>query len=233
MVIGNGLIAKKFALYNENSEYLLFASGVSDSSNTVQSHFKKEELLLCESLKTYASKTFVYFSSCDAECIHTKDNLYYQHKRNMENIIKNNSKKFYIFRLPQIVGKGGNDKTLINFFIFSITKHREFNLFKDTYKNILDIDDVFTFCHYILEHRLYQNTTVNIVNSIYFRTEDIVEKIEIFLNEKAIYRSIKAGTSCKYTNLILKEITSKVNVVFDENYIDKLLVKYYREYGNA
>ncbi len=233
MVVGNGLMAKRFALYIENCEYLLFASGVSDSSNTVQSHFDREELLLRDSLKTYTAKTFVYFSSCDAECIHTKDNLYYQHKRNMENIIKSHSKNFFIFRLPQVVGKGGNYKTLINFFIFSIAKHRKFNLFEDTYKNILDIDDVFIFCDYILKHRLYQNTTINIVNSIYFKTEDIIKKIEIFLNEKAIYRSVKAGTSCKYTNFISKEVTAKVNVVFDENYVDRLLVKYYKEHNNA
>ncbi len=227
MIIGNGLIAKKFTHYSESCDYLIFASGVSNSSNTEKTHFEREESLLRESLRKHSSKIFVYFSSCDIECLKVKETLYYQHKIKMEEIVKNSARKFYIFRLPQVVGKGGNSKTLINFFILNILEGREFNVFTGTYKNILDIGDAYKICDYILKHDLFQNETVNIINNFYFKIEDIVEKIEIFLGKKAIFKPVTNKNFCKYTNIVSEKIISKIDINFDEEYIERLLAKYY------
>ena len=229
MIVGNGLIAKKFAHYNESSDYLIFASGVSDSLNAEKVHFEREESLLRESLKIHSSKIFIYFSSCDIECPKVRESLYYQHKAKMEEIVKNSAKKFYIFRLPQVVGDGGNSKTLINFFIQNILERKEFSLFVGTYKNILDIDDAYEICHYILKHNLYKNETVNIINNFYFKIEDIINKIEIFLRGKAIFKPVTNKNFCKYTNTVSEKIISNINIDFNEEYIERLLAKYYNK----
>lgn len=126
-----------------------------------------------------------------------------------------------------MVGERGNSKTLINFFIFSIREHKEFYLFVGTYKNILDIDDAYELCNYIIKHNLYLNETVNIINNLYFKVEDIVEKIEKYLGIKAIFKPILNKNFCKYTNVISEEIIIKNNIDFDEEYIERLLIKYY------
>ena len=46
---------------------------------------------------------------------------YYHHKENMETIIESSALNYIIFRLPQVVGNGGNKNNLINFLFRHIT----------------------------------------------------------------------------------------------------------------
>ena len=64
MIIGNGLIANVFGDYKENDNYVIFASGVSDSTNMDESAFKREEQLLNEITTLYKEKIIIYFSTC-------------------------------------------------------------------------------------------------------------------------------------------------------------------------
>ena len=56
MVVGNGLIASQFYNYHLNKDVLIFASGVSNSSNKLQSEFDREVELLQESFKKHPEK---------------------------------------------------------------------------------------------------------------------------------------------------------------------------------
>ena len=46
MVIGNGMVAKRFESYKTNDQFLIFASGVSNSKNINPAAYERELILL-------------------------------------------------------------------------------------------------------------------------------------------------------------------------------------------
>jgi UDP-2-acetamido-2,6-beta-L-arabino-hexul-4-ose reductase len=114
MVIGNGSLATVFFdEFNSNDEILIFASGVSDSTENKEENFNREKNLLSETIKNNYEKKIVYFSSI---FVGFKETKYYSHKLEMENLISTTCKNFLIIRLPQVVGEKGNKKKYCKFF---------------------------------------------------------------------------------------------------------------------
>ena len=110
MVIGNGLLGNIFSLDGSKyDDFLIFASGVSDSKNTDINSSKREEDLINKTLLENIGLTFVYFSSI---LVDTINNDYYKHKLKMEELVKLKAEKYIIFRIPQIVGHLGNQNNL-------------------------------------------------------------------------------------------------------------------------
>ncbi|MBP6455165.1 MAG: hypothetical protein KA275_00440, partial [Chitinophagaceae bacterium] len=64
MLVGNGLIAKKFLNYLKDDNFLIFASGVSNSKNANTDEYIKEINLLEKSIQINKEKILVYFSTC-------------------------------------------------------------------------------------------------------------------------------------------------------------------------
>ena len=111
MVIGNGLIANAFNQYKNNDDVIIFASGVSNSSNNKIEEFEREINLLNEYL--ISDKKLIYFSTCSITD-NSKKSDYINHKIFMENFIKSNHNNYIIFRLPIVVGKCNNKNTFFN-----------------------------------------------------------------------------------------------------------------------
>jgi len=70
MIVGNGMIAKKFKKYKDKGNVLIFASGVSNSNETRCTNFSKELKMVKHALKNFNDKQFIYFSSplCQDSC---------------------------------------------------------------------------------------------------------------------------------------------------------------------
>ena len=64
MVIGNGLVARRFELYNSEDNLLVFASGVSNSKTKNPEVYSREMKLLKDSFQKYNSKSLIYFRTC-------------------------------------------------------------------------------------------------------------------------------------------------------------------------
>ena len=227
MIIGNGLIATTFLKYENSNDILIFASGVSNSTAENIDDYKREETLLLSSLENNKNKFFVYFSSCDLACSIVNQKSYYQHKLKMENIVRKSSTSYHIFRLPQVIGPGGNKNTLINFLISCIKEEKQFNLFFGTYKSIIDVSDVSKMCSYIIDHNLYKNKVVNIINHRYVSVEKLVNVIEDIFQINANYKSVEIISKCKYDDVISKTIALKLKIIFDDKYIENIVRKYH------
>lgn len=226
MVIGNGMIAKKFLNFYDKS-ITFFASGVSNSNETDILAFKREEELLKVTIKKYPNNILVYFSSCDIENLKICNKPYYLHKAKMEKLITSSMKKYYIFRLPQVVGKSLNTNTLMNFLVDKIKNYSTFELWTQTKKSIIDIDDVFTIITYLLKNELHLNNTCNIINNEYISVLELVNQIEEYFKIKAIYTEKEIDTSYYYNSACINELESILKIDFKKNYIKKLLFKYY------
>ena len=82
MVVGNGLLAVSFKKNIEKyANYIIFASGVSNSKEIDNNVFLREKLLLIKTLSENEKKKLIYFSSILTDTI---DSPYYNHKKDIE-----------------------------------------------------------------------------------------------------------------------------------------------------
>lgn len=225
MTVGNGLIANGINIMDKNEKIVLFASGVSNSNETDILQFERERELLTGTIANNPNKTFIYISSCAVEDP-PEDNPYYTHKHTMEELVKNSVKDYYIFRLPQVVGQTTNKNTLFNFLIDRISNHIPFDIWINATRNLIDVDDVNQIINSIIQKKKFQNTAINIASLYNCSILELVDKMEYFLGEKAIYHKIPKGHKYKIDTSSIEEIVVQLNLKFDEFYLDRLLQKY-------
>src|SRR5665213_298101 len=142
MVIGNGMIANSFASYKNNEGIIIFASGVSNSKDTVEENYQREFLLLKQTMQDYPEKILVYFSTCSIQDVDLASLPYVIHKKNMEEYISKNAAKYYLFRISNLAGVSNNPYTLLNYFIFNILNKHPFTVWTKASRNIIGIDDM-------------------------------------------------------------------------------------------
>ncbi|MBI2009522.1 NAD(P)-dependent oxidoreductase [Candidatus Saccharibacteria bacterium] len=135
MIIGNGDIA---SVLPDNKKRLFFASGVSNSRETRESEYAREKKLL---LKQNRKAHVVYFSTL---AVLYGNNRYVQHKREMEELIKQEFPRYTIMRLGNITW-GINPHTIINFFRLQLAKGKPLKI-QDAYRYIIDKDE---FLHWV------------------------------------------------------------------------------------
>jgi nucleoside-diphosphate-sugar epimerase len=227
MVVGNGLIAKAFQNYKSKDHFLIFASGVSDSKSDNESDFKREYDLLSESISNNPEKKIVYFSTSSVFDNDLKETPYAKHKIKLENLIKKNASSYNIFRLSNLAGFSNNPNTILNFFYFHIVQGRHFDLWKNSERNIIDIEDVYRVINYALENNLFENEIVNMANTNNYQVNHIVETIEKFVNLKAIFTEKNKGGKISIDVSKVKPLFELLKIEFEENYLSRLLAKYY------
>jgi hypothetical protein len=127
MIIGRGDIA---SILNDREGAIFFVSGVSNSLEKRESEYEREYKLLSEQDKT---KCIFYISSIT---IDNKEKFeisrYLQHKKQMEDYIKNSFKSYNIIRIGNI-SWGSNPNTFLNY-IKSKVKNNESFFISDEYK---------------------------------------------------------------------------------------------------
>lgn len=223
MIVGNGLIASSFIGLNNHEDCLIFASGVSDSNETSLKEFNRERVLLLNSLKQNKELKFIYFSSI---LVGISNNEYYNHKMEMENIIKDMSNNYIIFRVPQIIGVDGNKNNLIKTLANSIKTNTEIIVYKDVDRSLVDVEDIVRIVDYCKDKIVSQIVYFSDIEKI--NVIDLCYHIGTYLNKEPIL-DIKNNPDIKnwYVNnseIIDKAIYSlKIN---KEGYTYKVIKKY-------
>lgn len=227
MIIGRGMISNSMKRI-DNENYIFFASGVSNSKENNILEYKREKELLS---KYYSeNKCLIYFSSYFVGFESYLNQKYYKHKEEMENLIKRNFSYYKIIRLPQVVGYSNNNNTLTNFLFNSISNDIPINVFENTKRNLIDIDDIVSILEYINKNELFLNSTVNLIAAKSFKVEEIIETFEFIFNKKAI-KNICASIETDFDLIISKDLLEVYNfldIKFDELYLEKLIEKYYK-----
>lgn len=225
MVVGSGLLAKAFLSYEKKNDILIFASGVSNSKETSQEQFAREEHLLSLYLEKYGNSTyFIYFSTCSAFDTYFDRSAYTKHKINMEQIIIEKALKYNIFRLPQVLGKN-NKNQLVGFLSDAIKMEKSFELF-DIERNIIDIDDIFLIIDTVLKENIFENQIINIANFKNIRVLDLVNILEKIIIKKAKYNIVKKEGEFNICIKNIESIISNLNI-FEKDYLENRIRKYY------
>lgn len=228
MIIGKGLLAKAFNEYESDEEIVIFASGVSNSLETSKVAFERERHLLKHTNETYPDKMLVYFSTCSIYDKAVAYRPYVAHKLAMEGLVRAACHRFLIIRLPNVVGAGGNEHTVLNYLVNSIKQEAEINLWQNATRNILDVEDVFCIVKSILTKPM-RNKILNIANSNDFLVSEIVKQIEFFFGKAAVLRIENKGEPVHIDIMDLKEDIFAVLSPEKQSieYIPMLLNKYF------
>ncbi|WP_421830109.1 NAD-dependent epimerase/dehydratase family protein [Larkinella sp.] len=229
MVVGNGMIARRFSAFDDRDDILIFASGVSNSKENRASAFAREKKLVEESIASSENRLFVYFSTCSVTDPTEQGSPYVTHKLFLEAYIAGNCKNYLIVRASNVVGKTDNPHTVLNFFVNRIRNHEPFDVWQGATRNLIDVDDVYRIVTaYIGRGPGEWNQTINVANPYSVKPLDIVQAIEKQLGLKALYRLIDKGEPFEI------DTTQSAAVLQDqradlqpERYLKHLLQKYY------
>jgi len=228
MIVGSGLVARGFKDYLNDSKVVIFASGVSNSRETRLASYEREERLLKTIIDSHYKKTIVYFSTCSVYDNSVNQTSYVQHKLKMEQLIEKNCQKFYIFRLPQIVGKTSSP-TLINHLFDNIYNDENLAINKNSTRNLIGVNEVFLIANHLIKNNFYVNEITNIATPYNDSVIDIVLMIEKILKKKSNYRLLDIGEREAIDINKIMDIIKNKNI-FPEGYTYKILNNFYRAF---
>ena len=230
-IIGNGFIANNFLKINKlikKSGYLIYSAGISNSQEISKKEFSREIKLFRKFTKKNNLRNLIFISTADINNNLKKKDKYIKNKIIIERLIKKNFSNYIIIRLPQIIGKSNNKKTLINYFFDCIKKNKKIKVYKDIKRNILDIDDVIKALKIIIFDKKINKKIITLCNKYYIKPIEIIKIIEKKLKKKAIIefkQSNRQNWSIK--NKLSVKLFKKAKVKFDKNYLSNKINKYF------
>jgi nucleoside-diphosphate-sugar epimerase len=116
---------------------------------------------------------------------------------------------------------------LINFLCEKIRNGESFDVWKNSSRNLIDIEDCYKICSYFIDNNILKNTTVNVATNKYIGIINIVKEIEAFLQKKAVYNLVDKGASYSIDISDIQSHLRDCQVSFGDNYLVSLLNKYY------
>ena len=228
MIIGNGLIAKAFLALEQNKDILICAAGVSNSAEISNDEFHKEMTLIKKAINL--NKKIIYFSTMSINQAKENYSPYICHKIEMEKLVKQ-SKKFIIYRVPQIVGNSNNSFTLLNFISQKIKARTYFTVWKDSFRSLIDVSDLFKVVNYSanLLPSNFDNKILNMYNHNLISVEEIVRIFEDLYGIKGDYDVIEKKENISYSNQSNLNLFQDAGVEFDNSYNLRVIHKYYEK----
>lgn len=221
MVVGSGLIASAFDEFKEDSSVIIFASGVSNSGQTSQVEYAREEALLCAHFDL--KLPLVYFSTCSVFDQSAANSPYVKHKLAMERLIEANGVPYTIFRLPIVVGRSRNPHTLTNFLHDCIANGKPFELHKNACRYLMGIDEVKDLLPPMVRSTKFHNCALNICSGKPISIMEIVKAFETITGAQANYTEVDKGNCYEPDNSLF--------IAHQPNYkpleLKDLLSKYY------
>lgn len=221
MITGNGLLARSFINFKNQEDKIIFASGVSNSLEKNFLEYKREENLLLNIIKNNKNKKIIYFSTTS---IFSIKSTYTNHKIKIEDIIKNNAEKYCIYRLPQIIGKGGNKANLINFLVKSIRDTRNIFIYPESLRSLLDVEDLVSICQKTCD--IKDKNILNIAGIEFMKIEQIINLISEKIDIKPILSFHKDRQEYFNENSVEIDLAIKELNISSFGYTKKVIQKY-------
>lgn len=227
MVVGNGMIANAFKQYVDDDKVIIFASGVSNSKETSEKEFKREEDLLRSLDK---SKLLIYFGTCSVNDPTIQRSPYVAHKICMEYVIRYQFKKSIIFRLPIVVGNTKNPNTFFNYFKEKISSESEVEVDLLASRYLIDADDLSEILSKIIDQYKSSEEFGQKQMTIAFNNKtmvtDIIDMMMEILGKKSDITLTHKGCDYQFDKKTFDDYLNSIDYKIPDNYTYNLLKKY-------
>ena len=225
MLVGRGMLANAFNAYENNDEVIIFASGVSNSQERGIKAFDRELKLVQSTLAQNPNKLFVYFSTCSMYDPLASKTPYVQHKLRMEQYIQKHAKSYLVLRVSQILGRGKN-KTLVNFLFESIVSGDTFEVWKNSNRNLIALEDVVRISNSLIRNKKYHNALYHIANSTFITVPELVKIFEELLHKKANCIYLDKGYAYGKIPQDILDITLELDIMYNNTYYHDHIKKF-------
>ena len=225
MIIGDGLVASSFKKRCSYDDFIIFSSGVSNSKEVYLSEFNREKELLLNTIKTYGHLKIIYFSTV---LVGFSDSDYCNHKLEMENLIKNEASSFIIFRVPQLVGPGGNKSNLINYISNCVQEGIRITVGKNVKRSLMCVDDMVNIVDYCKDSidnciiTISEIEKMNVLDICYLVGSILGRTPEVVVSDEAAYDDWNIDNSP-----LAEEAISALGIA-SEGYTERVLLNYLR-----
>ena len=228
MVVGNGMIARRFGDFAGRGEVVIFASGVSNSKETRPEPFARERQLVEQTLHQTADSLFVYFSTASVNDPTEQGSPYVTHKLELEQLIGERATNYLLVRASNVVGGPGNPHTVLNFFVDRIRRHEPFTIWQHANRNLIDLDDVYRVVTQYVADPTTWNRTLLVANPHSVSPLVLVQAIEAHTGQRARYELVDKGVPFTLSADDLSDQLPAADSNWQpERYVARLLQKYY------
>ena len=227
-IVGSGLLAKAFTAHLPHlSDITIYAAGVSNSSCKDAPEFDRDTQRLHHTIQqTTPSTLFVYFSTCSVMDPWSQTCAYPIHKKKLEDLVRTLDRSL-IVRLPQVAGNTPNPHTILNYLFSHIVRSERFDLWRNTTRNIIDVDDVARIVVDFVRNEYAGQETINVANPENSTMFEIVSALEIATRRRAIYNCIDRGGDYRIDISRIIDSAKRCGVGFGNEYLLRTVIKYY------
>lgn len=226
MIIGDGMLSRAFAArYGQHPDVLVFASGVSNSQETIAASFDRESTLLDSALAAHPG-TFLYFGSCNIADPDRTGTPYAHHKREMEARVLAHPRGL-VLRLPQVVGITENPNTLTNYLRDRILRGEVFTIWENAERNLIDVEDVALIAAAMLDEGIVLPRAMSIASRESLPMPTLVSIFERVLDRKTVFRSDPRGAAVRIAADECLATASRIGLDLGGDYAERVIRKYY------
>lgn len=225
VIIGRGLLAERFSpCFSDDESVVIFASGVSNSTEQRQEAFDRERKMLIDALELTRER-LVYFSSCGVANRTAVATPYMRHKAAMEALVFE-SDCGLVLRLPQVVGKTLNANTLTNYLYSRLSRGERFHVWGKAERNLIDVDDVYEIARvHIVSAPV--GSAIAIASNETLCMPEIVAIFERVTGLAATFDIVDAGERLDIDNRRSSEIAGALGIHIGMGYTESVIGKYY------
>jgi nucleoside-diphosphate-sugar epimerase len=225
MIVGSGLIARAFApQYGSDPTTIIFASGVSNSSESDTAAFDRERMMVLKQLASNPER-LLYFGSCNVNNPE-QQSPYFAHKRAMEALVSS-SDVGLVIRLPQVVGATPNPNTLTNHLHRQIVDGARVTVWKRAERNLIDIDDVAAITHHLLTSSEPLPPVISVASPWTVPMGEIVRIFESVLGRTANVVELERGERMHIDTSLAERAAAVIGIDFGPDYPQRVINKYY------
>lgn len=226
MIVGNGMMARAFSAFADDRKVVVFASGVSDSTETRASAFQREAELLRRIRASHPDSLLVYFGTCSIYDSDRRETPYVRHKLAMESLLAQGALPWIVLRLPLAIGPGHRGNTLAKFLHDRILRNESFEVWGNSIRYPIDVADAFRLATRLLGDPSMRQRSVNIA-SRGFLVMDFVRAFETILGKKASCTLVRKGHHYEVPCPEIATLLRELHIDQGPEYLENVLRKYF------
>jgi nucleoside-diphosphate-sugar epimerase len=220
------MMARAFSAFAADPEVVIFASGVSASTETRSPAFTRERELLRRTRAEHPHALLVYFGTCSVHDPDRRDTPYVRHKLEMESLLKSSPGPWMILRLPLAIGPGHRGNTLANYLHGRIVHGEPFEVWARSTRYPVDVEDAFRIASQLIADRSMWRKTINIALHA-FPVLEFVRILEDIVGRKAVYTLVQRGCHYGLECPEVARLADELQLDLSENYLEHVLRKHF------